>query len=72
MIINKKLTGSDHFTSRNFLNSSIVNTLLTDVSLRVLLGRIRTTVSPVTKLVTILAWPVRWWNIETALPRSIL
>jgi hypothetical protein len=72
MIINKKLTSGDHFTSRNFLNSSIVNTPLMSVSLRILLGRIRTTVSPVTRLVAILAWPVRWWNIGTALPRSIL
>jgi hypothetical protein len=59
MIINKKLTGSDQFTSRNFLNSSIVNTPLTNVSLRVMLGRIRTTVSPMTRLVTILARLVR-------------
>jgi hypothetical protein len=72
MIINKKLTGSDHFSSRNFLNSGIVNTPLTDVSLRILLGRIRTIISLVTRLVAILARPIRWWNIGTVLPRSIL
>jgi hypothetical protein len=66
MIINKELT------NRNFLNSSIVNTPLTDVSLRILLGRIRTIISPVTRLVAIPAQPVRWWNIGTALSRSIL
>jgi hypothetical protein len=43
-----------------------------DVSLIILLGRIRTTVSPVTRLVAILAWPVRRWNIGTALPKNIL
>jgi hypothetical protein len=43
-----------------------------NVSLSILLGRIRTIISLVTKLVTILAWPIRWWNIGTALPRSIL
>jgi hypothetical protein len=42
-----------------------------DVSLRVLLGRIRTTISPVTRLVAIPTWQVRWQNIGTALPRSI-
>jgi hypothetical protein len=67
MIINKKLTSGDHFTSRNFLNSSIVNTPLTDVSLGVLLGRIRTTVSLVTRLIAIPARPVRWRNVGTAL-----
>jgi hypothetical protein len=72
MIINKKLTSSDHFTSRNFLHSSIVNTPLMDVSLRILLGRIRTIISPVTKLVTVLARPVSWWDIGAALPRGIL
>jgi hypothetical protein len=72
MIINKKLTSGDHFTSRDFLHGSIVNTPLTDVSLRVLLGRIRTTISPVTRLVAILARLVRWRNVGTALPRSIL
>jgi hypothetical protein len=72
MIINEKLIGSDHFPSRNFLNGVIVNTPLTDVSLRVLLGRIRAILGPVTRLITILAWPVRWWNIRTALPRSTL
>jgi hypothetical protein len=72
MIVNKKLTNGDHFTSRNFLNSGIVNTPLMDVSLRFLLGRIRRIISPVTRLVAILARPVRWWNIGTALPRSIL
>jgi hypothetical protein len=71
MIINKKLTSGDHITSRNFLNSSIVNTPLTSVSLRVLLGRIRTIVSLETRLVVIIAWPVRCQNIGTALPRSI-
>jgi hypothetical protein len=58
MIINKKLTGSDHFSSRNFLNNGIVNTPLTDVSLRILLWRIRTIISLVTRLVVILARPV--------------
>jgi hypothetical protein len=45
---------------------------LTDISLRILLGRIRTIISLVTRLVAILAWPVSWRNIGTALPRSIL
>jgi hypothetical protein len=72
MIINKKLTSGDHFTNRNFLNSSIVNTPLTDVSLRVMLGRIRTTISLVTRLVAIPARLVGWRNVGTALPRSIL
>jgi hypothetical protein len=49
-----------------------VNTPLTDVFLRVLLGRIRTSINPVTRLVAILARPVRWQNVGTALPRSIL
>jgi hypothetical protein len=72
MIINKKLTSGDHFTSRNFLHGSIVNTPLTDVSLRIMLGRIRTIISPVTRLVTVLACPVRWWDIGAALSRGIL
>jgi hypothetical protein len=72
MIINKELTSSDHFASRNFLNSGVVNTPLTDVSLRILLRRIWTILGPVTRLITIQAWPVSWWNIRTALPRSIL
>jgi hypothetical protein len=72
MIINKKLTGSDHFHSRNFLNSGIVNTTLMDVFLRIMLGRIWTILGLVTRLITIPAWPVSWWNIGTALPRSIL
>jgi hypothetical protein len=72
MIINKKLTSGDHFTSRNFLHGSVVNTPLTDVSLSILLGRIRATISPVTRLVTVLAWPVRWGNIGVALSRGIL
>jgi hypothetical protein len=42
-----------------------VNTLLTDVSLRILLGRIRTIISLMTRLVAIPAWPVRWQNIRT-------
>jgi hypothetical protein len=63
MIINKKLTGSDHFPSRNFLNSGVVNTPLMDVSLRIFLGRIWAILGPVTRLITIPAWPVRWWNI---------
>jgi hypothetical protein len=58
MIINKKLTSGDHFTSKNFLHSSVVNTPLTDVSLSILLGRIRTIISPVTRLVTVPAWPI--------------
>jgi hypothetical protein len=49
-----------------------VNTPLTDVSLRILLGRIRTIISPMTRLVIVLAWPVRWWDIGAALSRSIL
>jgi hypothetical protein len=56
----------------NFLNSGIVNTPLTDVSLIIMLGRIWTILGPVTRLITIPAWLVSWWNIETALPRSIL
>jgi hypothetical protein len=55
MIINKKLTISDHFSSRNFLNSGIVNTPRTDVSLRSLLGRIWAILGLVTRLVAILA-----------------
>jgi hypothetical protein len=43
-----------------------------DVSLRIQLGRIRTIISPVTRLVAILARPISWWNIGTNLPRSIL
>jgi hypothetical protein len=42
-----------------------VNTLLTDVSLRILLGRIRTIISLMTRLVAIPAWPVRWQNVRT-------
>jgi hypothetical protein len=72
MIINKKLTRSDHFPSRNFLNSGIVNMPLTSISLRILLGRIRTIIVPMNKLVAIPARPVSWWNIGIALPRSIL
>jgi hypothetical protein len=72
MIVNKKLTSSDHFASKNFLNSGIVNMPLTDISLRSLLGRIWTILGLVTRLITILAWPVSWWNIGTALPKSIL
>jgi hypothetical protein len=72
MIINEKLTGSDHFPSRNFLNGGIVNTPLMDVSLRILFGRIWAILGPVTRLITILAWPVSWWNIGTALPKSTL
>jgi predicted membrane protein len=70
--LTKKLISGDHFTSRNFLYRSIVNTPLSDVSLRILLARIRTIISPVTRLVAILARPVRWWDIRIALPRSIL
>jgi hypothetical protein len=55
MIINKKLTISDHFSGRNFLNSGIVNTLQMDVSLRSLFGRIWAILGPVTRLVAILA-----------------
>jgi hypothetical protein len=43
-----------------------------DVSLRIFLGRIWAILGPVTRLITIPAWPVRWWNIGTALPKSIL
>jgi hypothetical protein len=45
---------------------------LMDVSLRIMFGRIRTIISPVTRLVANLAWPISWRNIGTALPRSIL
>jgi hypothetical protein len=54
MIINKKLTNSDHFASRNFLNSGIMNMLLTDIFLRILLGRIWTILGPMTRLVAVL------------------
>jgi hypothetical protein len=72
MIINKKLTSSDHFSGRNFLNSGIVNMPWMDVSLRSLLGRIWAILGPLIRLVAILAWLVSWWNIGTTLPRSIL
>jgi hypothetical protein len=72
MIINKELTGSDNFSSRNFLHSGIVHTPLTDVSLRSLLGRVQTVLGPMTRLVSIPTWLVGWRNIGTALPRSIL
>jgi hypothetical protein len=72
MIINEKLTGSDNFSSRNFLHSGIVNTPLTDVSLRSLLERVWTILGPVTRLVAIPTRLVGWRNIGTALPRSIL
>jgi hypothetical protein len=49
-----------------------VNTPLTGVSLRVLLGRIGTAISLVTQLVAIPARPIRWWDIGAALSRGIL
>jgi hypothetical protein len=51
---------------------TIVNVPLIDVSLGILLGRIRTNISPVTRLVAVPAQPVRWCNVGTTLPRSIL
>ena len=45
---------------------------LTDISLSILLGRIGPSTSLVTRLVTILARPVSWWDIGAALPRGIL
>jgi hypothetical protein len=71
MIINKKLTSSYYFSNRNFLNSGIVSMPQMDVSLRSLLGRIRTMLLQVTRLIAIPTWLVSWWNIGTALPRSI-
>ena len=49
-----------------------MNTPLTDVSLSILLGRIGTSTSLVTRLITVPAWPISWWDIGAALPRGIL
>jgi hypothetical protein len=72
MSVHKKLTSSDYLSSRNFLNSGIVNMPRACIASVVVLWRIRTILGPMARLIAILARTITWWHLGVALPQSIL
>jgi hypothetical protein len=57
-------------SSRNFLNSGIVNMPRACIALVVVLWRIRTILGPVARLIAIPARTITWWHLGVALPQS--
>jgi hypothetical protein len=72
MSVHKKLTSNNYLSSKNFLNSGIVNMPRACIALVVVLRRIRTILGPMARLITIPARTITWWHLGVALPRSIL